>query len=105
MHRFVVPIWTSIVITLAGIWSAVVPFIGLNFGGASISMAHSMSVTQLANVTPMFLGIAISTYVYHIIPGGVTALVGLYQLVLGLRRQTESAPTTEQRTKEAQAIP
>jgi hypothetical protein len=51
----------------------------------------------------MFLGIAISTYVYHILPGGITALVGLYQLILGLRR--ESAPTTEQKTKEAQAMP
>ncbi len=99
MRHFVVPIWTSIVITLAGIWSAVVPFLGLNFGGASMSMGHSMAMT------PMFLGIAISTYVYHIIPGGVAALVGLYQLVLGLGRQKESAPTTEQRTKEAQALP
>ena len=103
MRRFVVPIWTSIVITLAGIWSAVVPFLGLNFGGASTSMAHSMSMTQSVNTTPMFLGIAISTYVYHILPGGITALVGLYQLILGLRR--ESAPTTEQKTKEAQAMP
>ncbi len=105
MRRFVVPIWTSIVITVAGIWSAVVPFLGLNFGGASVSMAHSMNVTQSIAMTPMFLGIAISTYVYHIIPGGVTALVGLYQLVLGLGRQRESAPTTEQRTREAQAMP
>jgi hypothetical protein len=103
MRRFVVPLWTSIVITLAGIWSVVVPFLGLNFGGASVSMAHSMSVTQSTSMTPMFLGIAISTYVYHIIPGGVVVLVGLYQLILGLRR--ESAPTTEQRTKEAQAMP
>jgi len=105
MHRFVVPIWTSIVITLAGIWSVVVPFLGLNFGGASTSMAHSVSMTQSMSITPLFLGIAISTYVYHIIPGGVAALVGLYQLVLGLGRQRESAPTTEQRTKEAQALP
>ncbi len=99
MRRFVVPIWTSIVITVAGIWSVVVPFLGLNFGGASTSMTQSMSMT------PLFLGIAISTYVYHIIPGGVAVLVGLYQLVLGLGRQRESAPTTEQRTKEAQALP
>jgi hypothetical protein len=103
MRRFVVPLWTSIVITVAGIWSAVVPFLGLNFGGASVSMAHSMSVTESISMTPMFLGIAISTYVYHIIPGGVVALVGLYQLILGRRR--ESAPTTEQRSKEAQALP
>ncbi len=104
MRRFVVPIWTSIVITLAGIWSVVVPFLGLNFGGASTSMAHSMSMTQSMNVTPMFLGIAISTYVYHIIPGGVVVIVGLYQLILGLGRQRAPAPSTEQRTNEAQAL-
>ena len=97
MRRLVVPIWTSAIITLAGIWSVVVPFIGLNFGGTATSMGHAMSMASSASPA-MFLGIAVSTYVYHIIPGGVAALIGIYQLVRGFMRERRpgTPPVTEQ---------
>ncbi|GAC1347417.1 MAG: hypothetical protein NVS3B14_15280 [Ktedonobacteraceae bacterium] len=101
MSRFVVPIWTSIVVTLAGIWTAIVPFVGPFILGSSMNMGHSMSMAQPSPA--MFLGIALSTYVYHIVPGGIVALVGLYQLALGLVRQKQSAPSpaVEKRVQEA----
>ena len=104
MRRLVVPIWTSVVILLVGIWSAIVPFVGPIIFGTSVSMApHGMSMSQAT--TAMFLGISASTYVYHILPGGIVALVGLYQLILGLVRERQAAvsTTTEQRMREAKA--
>jgi hypothetical protein len=93
MSRLVVPIWTSVVIVLGGIWSVVIPFVGSM--GTTVSMAHSMSMASSAGT---FLGIAGSTYVYHIIPGGVVALVGIYQLVRGFMRERRPAtpPVAEQ---------
>jgi hypothetical protein len=55
---------------LRGIWSVIIPFVGSM--GSSMSMAHSMSMSSSAGT---FLGIAGITYVYHIIPGGVVALL------------------------------
>lgn len=72
---------------LRGIWSVIVPFVG--------SMGSSMS---MSSSTGAFLGIAGSTYVYHIIPGGVVALLGIYQLVRGFMRERRpgTPPVTEQ---------
>lgn len=104
MRRLVVPIWTSVIIILGGIWTAIVPFVGPMVMGTSSSMSvapHGMGMSQ--PVTAMFLGIAVSTYVYHILPGTIVALVGLYQLVLGFLRERRPAPSpaTEQRMQEA----
>ena len=102
MRRLVVPIWTSVIIILGGIWTAIVPFVGPTVMGASMNLApHGMGMSQ--PMPAMFLGIAVSTYVYHILPGAIVGLVGLYQLVLGFLRGRRPAPTpvTEQRMQEA----
>lgn len=71
----------------------VVPFVGSAV--SSTSMAHTMS---MASSVGTFLGISGSTYFDHIIPGGIVALVGIFQLVLGFMRERRSAtaPVTEQ---------
>jgi hypothetical protein len=103
MRRFVVPVWTSVIIILGGIWTAIVPFVGPLILGSSSSISMAPHGMGMSASTAMFLGIAVSTYVYHIIPGGVVALVGLYQLVLGLLRERRPAPspTVERRVQEA----
>jgi len=77
MARRIVPTWTSVVLILAGIWSAVVPFVGSAFSAPAQPMLH-MGQAAASGMNMATLGA--STLTYHIIPGGITILVGLYQL-------------------------
>ena len=86
-----VMIWTSIIVIIGGIWVALVPFIGPSFMGSGMAM-HSMGPV-----------ITNTTWVYHIVPGVVIGLVGVFQLVTGIQWSSRSASTipTEQSTQRA----
>ena len=77
-----VMIWTSIIVILGGIWVAVVPFVGPYVMGTAMAM-NSMGPA-----------ITSTTYVYHIVPGAIIGLVGIFQLVAGLQRAGRPASTT-----------
>jgi hypothetical protein len=80
---------TSIIVILGGIWVAIVPFVGPYVLGTPV-MARMIVVTT-------------STYVYHIVPGTIVGLVGIFQLAAGLQRAKRPAsPTaTEQSVQRA----
>ena len=69
---------TSIIVILGGIWVAIVPFVGPYVMGTAMMMGSMTVVTS-------------STYVYHIVPGAIIGLVGIFQLVAGLQRTRRSA--------------
>jgi uncharacterized membrane protein YuzA (DUF378 family) len=81
---------TSIIVILGGIWVAIVPFVGPYVMGTAMMM-NSMTV------------VTASTYVYHIVPGAIIGLVGIFQLVAGLQRRERpvSTKTTEQSVQRA----
>ena len=72
---------TSIIVILGGIWVAIVPFVGPYVMGTAMMMNSMTAVTA-------------STYVYHIVPGTIIGLVGIFQLVAGLQRAGRSTATT-----------
>ncbi len=82
MRLSTVLIATSIIVILGGIWVAVVPFVGPYVMGTAMAM-HSMGTA-----------ITSSTYVYHIVPGTIIGLVGIFQLVAGLQRTRRPVSTT-----------
>ncbi len=81
MRLSTVLISTSIIVILGGIWVAVVPFFGPYIMGTAMMMHMGPTITA-------------STYVYHIVPGTIVGLVGIFQLVVGLQRITRPASTT-----------
>ncbi len=83
MRLSTVMIWTSIIVILGGIWVAVVPFVGPYVMGTAMAM-NSMGPA----ITP-------TTYVYHIVPGTIVGLVGIFQLVAGLQRASRPASTEQ----------
>jgi hypothetical protein len=87
MRLSTVLISTSIIVILGGIWVAIVPFVGPYVMGTAMMMNSMTAVTA-------------STYVYHIVPGTIIGLVGIFQLVAGLQR-TRRPATTEQSVQQA----
>ena len=82
---------TSLIVILGGIWVAVVPFIGPYVMGTAMAM-NSMGPA-----------ITSTTWVYHIVPGVVIGLVGVFQLIAGIQSSSRpaSTATTEQSTQRA----
>ncbi len=72
---------TSIIVILGGIWVAIVPFVWPYVMGTAMMM-NSMGPAVTA-----------TTYVYHIVPGTIIGLVGIFQLVAGLQRASRPAST------------
>lgn len=94
MRRLAVPLWTSVVITLAGVWTAVVPFVWPAITGLFTMSSGSMMMTHVASPN-MAMGISAGTFIYHIIPGGAVALLGLYQLTAAHVRATRPSSSVE----------
>lgn len=82
MRLSTVLISTSIIVILGGIWVAIVPFVGPYVMGTAMAMRS------------MGPAITSSTYVYHIVPGTIIGLVGIFQLVAGLQRERQPASIT-----------
>lgn len=82
---------TSILVILGGIWVAIVPFVGPYVMGTAMAM-NSMGPVVTA-----------TTYVYHIVPGTIIGLIGIFQLVAGLQwaNRPVLTNTTEQSTQRA----
>lgn len=91
MRLSTVLIATSIIVILGGIWVAIVPIVGPFVMGTAMAMRS------------MGPAITASTYVYHIVPGTIIGLVGIFQLVAGLQRRERpvSITTTEQSVQRA----
>ena len=83
MRLSTVLIWTSIIVIVGGIWVAIVPFVGPYVMGTAMAM-NSMGPAVTA-----------TTYVYHIVPGTIVGLVGIFQLVAGLQRARRPASTEQ----------
>jgi uncharacterized membrane protein YqhA len=98
MRRLAVPVWTSVVITLAGIWTAVVPFIWPAITGL-FTMSRGSMMMHAASSTGMAMGLSASTFIYHIIPGGAVAILGLYQLTAAHIRATRPSSSVESEQK------
>lgn len=82
MRLSTVLILTSIIVILGGIWVAIVPFVWPSVIGTSMAMRS------------MGPAITSTTYIYHIVPGTIIGLVGIFQLVAGLQWASRSASTT-----------
>ncbi len=91
MRLTTVLISTSIIVILGGIWVAIVPFVWPYVMGTAMAM-NSMGPA-----------ITSTTYVYHIVPGTIIGIVGIFQLVAGLQRASRPASTinTEQSPQRA----
>lgn len=89
MRRLAVPTWTTIVIMIAGLWAAVIPFvwpaISSLLNPAPMSAMHSGSAMNMTTLST-------SVFFYHIVPGGVAFLVGLYQLTAAHLRASQHVP-------------
>jgi len=81
MRLSTVLISTSIIVILAGIWVAVVPFVAPYVMGTAMMM-RGMTV------------VSATTYIYHIVPGTIVGLVGIFQLVASLQQASRPASTT-----------
>ena len=72
--------WSSVVVVVAGVWTALVPFIGPTLGIGGSSPTSAMGGMQHDMAGPM-LAVSASTLWYHVVPGTIATLAGLYQLV------------------------
>jgi len=91
MRLSTVLISTSIIVILGGIWVALVPFVWPYVMGTSMAMRSMGPV------------ITSTTYIYHIVPGTIVGLVGIFQLAAGLQQASRPASTiaTEQSPQRA----
>jgi hypothetical protein len=71
--------WSSVLVVLAGLWTAVVPFVGPAFGigGANPMPAMGGMQHDMAGTAAPMLAISASTLWYHLVPGSVATLAGL----------------------------
>jgi hypothetical protein len=98
--------WSSVLVVLAGVWTAIVPFVGpaLGLGANPMPVTGGMQhQTGMATAAGPLLAISASTLWYHLVPGAVATLVGIYQLVAPLwtrgrapaaRQQQQAGATT-----------
>ncbi len=88
--------WSALLVVLLGLWVVGIPFfgpaVGLNM--SAMSQPTGMMGMQGAAAASNAVVITASTLWYHILPGALTVLVGLYQLVAPLRARARTAART-----------
>lgn len=71
---------SSVVVLLAGLWTAGAPWLGPLVGlGAMSGMG---SAGMMGSMSAPAVTLSAQTLWYHVVPGGIAALMGLYQLVV-----------------------
>ena len=73
--------WSSLLVIVAGLWTALAPFVGPALGIGNTSPMPAMNGGMQHAMAGPAITITATTLWYHIVPGAVTTVVGLYQLV------------------------
>ena len=73
--------WSSLLVVLAGLWTALAPFVGPALGVGNTSPMPAMSGGMQHSMAGPAIMFTATTLWYHVLPGALAIVVGLYQLV------------------------